>query len=452
MAVSAITFRKAGVRNDDMSTHTITLDKKINDKSLQVAVVGLGYAGLELALEMVRSGLKVSGIDTDEYRVKSIAAGKSYISDIPDAAIKKAIDTEGFSAHSDYAPVENADVVLFCVPTPLNRSQEPDLSFVRQSLASASAVGVKGKLFILESTTYPGTTREVALPLLGNGFKVGKDFFLAYSPERIDPGNNHFRLPNTTRIVGGLTPECGQLASDFFKSFIEKVHTVSTPEAAETTKLFENIFRCVNIALVNEMMLMCDRMNIDIWEVMQAAKTKEFGFMPFDPGPGLGGHCIPIDPIYLAWKAKEFDFHSEFIELAAKRNAAMPYYVMSKVFDALNQQQLSIKGSTFLLLGVAYKRNVNDVRESPALKIIELLKKKGGEVVYFDPYVEQVIVNGYRLRNKKLTKELLRNSDCTVIVTDHDSFDYDMVVANAPLIVDTRNVLRHRSDANIVRI
>ena len=435
-----------------MSMKTIPLHKKIENKNLRVAVVGLGYAGLELALEMVRSGLKVSGIDTDEYRVKSIAAGKSYISDIPDAAIKEAIDTQGFSAHSDYAPVENADVVVFCVPTPLNRSQEPDLSFVRQSLASAAAAGTTGKLFILESTTYPGTTREIALPLLGDGLKVGKDFFLAYSPERIDPGNEHFRLPNTTRIVGGLTPECGQLASDFFKLFISNVHTVSSPEAAETTKLFENTFRCVNIALVNEMMLMCDRMKIDIWEVMQAAKTKEFGFMPFDPGPGLGGHCIPIDPIFLAWKAKEFDFHSEFIELAAKRNAAMPYYVMSKIFDALNEREVSIKGSTFLMLGVAYKRNVNDVRESPALKIIELLKNKGGNVVYFDPYVELVRVNGYRLKNEKFTKELLKNSDCTIIATDHNCFDYETIVANAPLIIDTRNVLRHRTDANIVRI
>lgn len=358
-------------------------------------MIGLGYAGLALAFEMVNKGLTVSGIDNDEDRVKKAALGKSYISDITDGEVKAAIDSKRFSAHSDYQSVNDADVILVCVPTPLNRNQEPDLSAVRQSLEEVSTYDLKDKLIILESTTYPGTTREIGLPIPGRGgLTAGVDFFLAYSPERIDPGNINFNVSNTTRIVGGVTPCCGETAAEFLKLFIEKVHLVSSPEIAEMTKLFENIFRCVNIALANEVMLMCDRMGIDVWEIMQAAKTKEFGFMPFDPGPGLGGHCIPIDPIYLSWKAKEFGFHSEFIELAGKRNASMPYYVFSKISETLNDRSLSIKGSKFLMLGVAYKKDINDVRESPALKIIDLLKKKGGEVIYFDPHVEKVRLNG----------------------------------------------------------
>lgn len=426
--------------------------KKIKEKDISVSIVGLGYTGLALAVEIANSGIYVNGIDINIDKVKTANSGKSYISDIKDSEIEKIIKNDKFSAYSDYSPINRSDVILVCVPTPLNQNLEPDLTSINQALNNLRNYKLNNKLIILESTTYPGTTKEVALPTLNNGYRAGEHYFLAYSPERIDPGNNEFGLNNTTRVVGGFTENCGKVASEFFNLFVKDVHTVSSPEAAEMTKLFENTFRCVNIALVNEMMLMCDRMGMDVWEVINAASTKEFGYMPFQPGPGLGGHCIPIDPFYLSWKAKEYGFYSDFIELAGKRNASMPYYVVSKIADALNENGKSIKNAKFLIIGVAYKKDINDTRESPAFKIIELLKKKGGEVIYYDPFIEKIRLNGYRFKNAKLSDELLSDSDCTVIVTDHSSLDYKQIVERSKLVVDTRNKLKKFDNKNIVRI
>ena len=428
------------------------LRQKIKRNKVKVSVIGLGYTGLPLCMNLADAGIEVCGIDKSAIKVKKANNSISYISDLTNERLEKAIESGYFNASTDYSPIEDSDVIVICVPTPLNKNMEPDLSAVKQCMKSIRQYKLKGKLVILESTTYPGTTREIALPALNNGYLAGRDYFLAYSPERIDPGNNDFGLKNTTRVVGGITKECGMLAKEFFELFVNKVKFVSSSDIAEMTKLFENTFRSVNIALVNEMALMCDRMGLDVWEIMEAAATKEYGFMPFKPGPGLGGHCIPIDPHYLSWKAKEFGFYSDFIELAGKRNASMPYYVFSKISDALNDQGQVLSKSKILILGVAYKKDINDLRESPALKVIELLKKKGATISYSDPHIENVRLNGYRFTNTALSDELISSHDCTVIITDHTGVDYKRLLKNSKLVVDTRNVYKGIENPKIVRI
>ncbi|MBI4744948.1 MAG: nucleotide sugar dehydrogenase, partial [Actinobacteria bacterium] len=345
-------------------------------------------------------------------------------------------------ATTDFSTINELDIIFVCVPTPLTQTKEPDLSAIIKSSEAISKHMRKEQLIILESTTYPGTTEEIVLPILEkNGLKIDKDFYLAFSPERVDPGNKKYTIKDTPKVVGGINENSTKIASLFYQQIIEKVIPVSSTQVAEMTKLLENIFRCVNIALVNELMILCDRMDINIWEVIQASATKPFGFMSFYPGPGLGGHCIPIDPFYLSWKAREYDFHTEFIELAGKVNENMPYYVVSKISQALNKHRKSINGSEILILGVAYKKDISDVRESPALKIIELLDKEGADVVYHDQFVDRVEVDGKAYNSISLTEETLRKSDCIVIVTDHTTVDYKAIAEISSCVVDMRNVL-----------
>ncbi len=417
------------------------LKAKINDRTAHVAVIGLGYVGLPMCVEFARAGFRVTGVDVDERRVEQLRVGKSYILDLTDETLD--VIRSRFDASSSYQPLQQADVVIICVPTPLRKTKDPDLSYI----LSASSQIVKylhpGQLIILESTTYPGTTDEIILPEMeASGLKAGIDFFLAFSPERIDPGNTRYNIRNTPKIVGGHTPACGELAELLYSTITEKVVCVSSTKSAEMVKLLENTFRAINIGMVNEIAIMCDKLGIDTWEVIDAAATKPFGFMPFYPGPGLGGHCIPIDPHYLAWKLKTLNYSARFIELAGEINASMPHYVVTKISDALNQNRKSVKGSRVLLLGVAYKKNSNDVRESPALDILKLLQEKEAEVIYHDPYVHDLRIDSVVMGNRELSSSLLEQADCVVIVTDHDAFDWQYVVNHSKLIVDTRNATR----------
>ncbi|MCL6471237.1 MAG: nucleotide sugar dehydrogenase [Firmicutes bacterium] len=431
----------------------MSLDNKITSKTARVGIIGMGYVGLPLAVAIAGVGFKVIGLEIDKGKVSRINTGDSYIPDIESSAIKKMVDAGLLSATTDFSIIRDLDIIVICVPTPLSEMREPDISYVRSAAAEISKCLKAGQLVVLESTTYPGTTEEVVLPILEeSGLTVGKDFYLAFSPERVDPGNKTYGIHNTPKVVGGVTADCTELTKLFYSQFVQVVVPVSSTRVAEMTKLLENIFRCVNIALVNELMLLCDRMKINIWEVIDAAASKPFGFMPFTPGPGLGGHCIPIDPFYLSWKARQYDFHTEFIELAGKMNESVPYYVVNKVAEALNSHQKSVNGSKILILGLAYKKDIGDTRESPAIKIISLLDNLGAQIIYHDPYVEEEIIGTKTYKSVALTSELVSESDCVVIVTDHTSVDYTMVVDNAKLVVDTRNKLRNYIRANIVRI
>ncbi len=431
----------------------LMIEEKIKRKQAKVGVIGLGYVGLPLLVEIAKSGFKAIGFDVDEKKVAELKRGKSYIIDISSRILKNLITQGDVIVTTDFSLLSRVDVVCICVPTPLSKTKEPDLNFV---IDAADRIGQKLRkehLIILESTTYPGTTREVVLPILEKSkLKAGKDFYLAFSPERVDPGNKRFTLKNTPRIVGGINPRSTKIASLFYSQFVEKVISVSSCEVAEMSKLLENIFRCVNIALVNELMLLCDRMGINIWEVIEAASTKPFGFMPFYPGPGLGGHCIPIDPFYLSWKAREYDFWTEFIELSGKTNENIPYFVVSKLSRILSSKQKSFCGSKILVLGVTYKRDIDDTRGSPALKIINLLLKEKAIVSFFDPYISNLEVNGQKLKSQNLTPELLKEMDCVLIVTDHSCIDYEKVVRYSSLILDTRNVLKNFNDEKIIPI
>jgi UDP-N-acetyl-D-glucosamine dehydrogenase len=419
------------------------LKQKILNKTAKLGIIGLGYVGLPLALEFVKSGFKVIGVDIDQQRVEMFNKGESYISDVDSEELKPFVDKDALWATADYSCLENLDTVSICVPTPLNKTRDPDLSFIVAAVTEIAKYLRNNQLVILESTTYPGTTRELILPMLeGTGLKVGTDFFLAFSPERIDPGNKTFTTRNIPKVVGGITLECTEIAKTLYEQVIETVIPVSSTEVAEMVKLLENTFRSVNIGLVNEIALMSDKLGIDVWEVIDAAATKPFGFMPFYPGPGLGGHCLPVDPFYLSWKARQNGFEARFIELAGQVNAYMPVYVVQKITDALNERSKSVKGSKILILGVAYKKDVNDTRESPALDIIEILRKKGASVLYSDPYVPQLIADDYNIVSQELREELLKNIDCVVIVTNHSEFDYQYIVSHAPLVVDTRNATK----------
>ncbi|MBM4462364.1 MAG: nucleotide sugar dehydrogenase [Chloroflexi bacterium] len=423
----------------------MTLADRILSRSARVGVMGLGYVGLPLAVEIAQAGFPLVGMEKDGEKVKRIREGQSYIEDVPQHLLADLVKQGRLEATADPGIIAQLDVVIICVPTPLSKTKEPDISsIVEASQTIAPHLAGGEKLVILESTTFPTTTEEVTLPILeAGGLKVGKDFFLAFSPERIDPGNRRYGVRNVPKVVGGVTPRCTELAHLFYGQFVEQVVPVSSPRAAEMTKLLENIFRCVNIALINELAMLCDRMKIDIWEVIEAASSKPFGFMPFYPGPGLGGHCIPVDPFYLSWKAKEYDFHTQFIELAGNINENMPYWVVGKVAEALNTHQKSVNGSRILLLGVAYKRDVADVRNSPALRIAELLRERGAQICYSDPFIPRFRVGEEVYTRALLSDELLGQSDCVVIITDHGGVDYAKVAEGAKLVVDTRGVLHH---------
>jgi len=416
------------------------LKNKIVEKKAKVGIVGLGYVGLPLAVEMAEVGFDVVGIDIDNGKVSMLSKGENYIPGLDEDTIRKLVGSGRFKATSNFAVFRDLDVIIICVPTPLNKMREPDMSYIISSINLISPHLKKNQLLVLESTSYPGTTEEVILPVIEErGFKVGKDIYLAFSPERIDPGNKKFTIKNTPKIIGGVTKECTDIAASLYAQIVDEVVPVSSPKTAEMTKLLENIFRCVNIALVNEVLILCNRMDINIWEVIKAASTKPFGFMPFYPGPGLGGHCIPIDPFYLSWKAKEYDFYTEFIELAGKINQNMPYYTVTRISEALNNIQKSIKGSEIFILGVAYKKDIGDLRESPALKVIEILKQKGAHISYHDSYIDEIKVGEGSICSQPLSKETLKEKDCVVIITDHSDIDYGFVARKAKLVVDTRN-------------
>jgi UDP-N-acetyl-D-glucosamine dehydrogenase len=422
----------------------VSLKNRIKEKRAKIGIIGLGYVGLPLAVEFARAGFSVVGIDSDKKKVKKINKGESYISDVRESALKPLVKKGRLKATGDYRVLEEIEVVNICVPTPVTKSKEPDISYITSAARGIAKFLRPERLVILRSTTYPGTTEEVVLPILGSsGLKVGRDFYLSFSPERVDPGNKKWTIKNTPLIVGGVTPQCTQLSKELFAKIAEKVITVSSPRVGEMEKLLENIFRGVNIALVNELAQLSDRMGINIWEVVEAASTKPFGFMSFKPGPGVGGHCIPCDPFYLSWKAREYDFYTNFITLAAETNENMPYYVLSKIISALSEKSKGISGSRVLVLGVAFKKDINDSRYSPSLKVIELLEEKGAKVFYNDPYIPVLKRKNKVLKSSPLTKNLLKNMDCAVILTDHTSYNYSWIVRSSKLVVDTRNATRN---------
>ncbi len=419
---------------------------KIKSKKAVVGVVGLGYVGLPLVREFTRAGMKVVGFDIDPAKVAALRAGHSYIEHIPSGVIKQMIKSKRFSATTDFKRLGKPDCILICVPTPLTKMRNPDMTYVEATAGSIAKTLRRGQLVVLESTTYPGTTREVMLPILeASGLKVGKDFFLGYSPEREDPGRKDHTTRTIPKVVGGYDKNSLAAATAVYQVAIDTVVPVSSCEAAEASKILENTYRCVNIALVNELKVLFDQMGIDIWEVIRAAATKPFGFTPFYPGPGLGGHCIPIDPFYLSWKARQYNLSTRFIELAGEVNLSMPPYVIAKLADALNRHGKALNGAKILILGLAYKKDVDDMRESPSLELIELLRQKRAKVEYNDPHIPKAPrtrEHHLKMRSKKLTRKMLATYDAVLISTDHSVYDYDFIVANAQLVIDTRNATK----------
>ena len=422
------------------------LIQQMVDRKILVGIIGMGYVGLPLVLRFCEQGFKVLGFDVDPKKVAALGKGRSYIKSIPSSRLSPFVKNSQFEATDNFSRLREPGCILICVLTPLTEKMEPDLRYIEKTTDVIRRHLRKGHLVVLESTTYPGTTEELILPQLeSTGLKVGKDFFLGFSPEREDPGNKQFTTHQIPKVVAGVTPSCLEVIKALYSQVIDQVISVSSPKAAELTKLLENIYRSVNIALVNELKMLADRMGIDIWEVIEAASTKPFGFSPFYPGPGMGGHCIPIDPFYLSWKAREYDFTTRFIHLAGEINVHVHTYVVAKIQDALNQQGKSLKGAKVLILGVAYKKDVDDARESPALAIIELLRKKGAIVLYHDPFIPvlpRFRKYYFKLRSSPLTEKLLRQIDAAVVVTDHSQIDYPWVVEKAPLVIDTRNVTK----------
>jgi UDP-N-acetyl-D-glucosamine dehydrogenase len=429
------------------------LRKAIADRTACVGVIGCGYVGLPLAVGFAKAGYSVVGIDLDAERVRKLQAGESYIQDVPSETLAAQVQAGRFTATTDYAALRKAQIIFVAVPTPFDRAKQPDLSYIHRAAEGIAAVLQKGQLVVLESTTYPGTTDEVMRPILEqSGLVAGKDFFLAFSPERIDPGNKTFGIENTPKVVGGIDPESTSLAGAALQVITEgRIHAVSSARVAELTKLLENTFRAVNIALVNELAMLCDRMDIDVWEVIDAAATKPYGFMPFYPGPGVGGHCIPVDPYYLSWKAREYDFHTKFIELAAETNLAMPFFTVARIRKQLNDAGRSLRGSRVLVLGASFKKDIDDARESAAIRVMEILNGEGAVVEYHDPYVPTVNLaspifanNGHHqtLRSVPLDGERLRKADSVVILVAHSSVDYNAVMREAPLVFDAVNALR----------
>jgi UDP-N-acetyl-D-glucosamine dehydrogenase len=440
------------------------LENLIREKKATVGVIGLGYVGLPLITEFCLKGFKGIGFEIDSKKVEAINSGKSYIVDVPTEKIRDCVAGKLLSATCDFTKLRACDAIIICVPTPLRKTKDPDMSYILAAGEEIKKYARSGQLIILESTTYPGTTDEVLLPMIEEtGLKLDEDFFLAFSPERVDPGNPQFQTHNIPKVVGGVSEDSTQIAALLYSQIVEKVHTVSSARVAEAAKLWENTFRAINIGMANEMAKLCRTLGIDTWEVVKAAATKPFGFMPFYPGPGIGGHCIPLDPHYLSWKARQHGFDSKFITLAEEINSSMPKYVVELVRDALNDQQKSVKGSKILVLGVAYKKDIDDIRESPALSIIDLLRARGAEVLYHDPFVSKVtfdhaytIGDGEPLYNQDLTDELIKSADCIVICTDHSCVDYKRLCELASLIVDTRNALseeiRNGGRAKIIRL
>src|SRR5512145_1215676 len=445
-------FSLEGVAMADIDTRS-DLYSRLKRKNFTAAVIGLGYVGLPLAMEYADAGIPVIGVDLDGAKVRALKSGKSYIDDIPSESVKNAVEMGFLRTTTDFSALAEADTVNICVPTPLRKTKDPDLSYIVSAAEQVAKYIHKDMLIVLESTTYPGTTDEVLVPMFEEkGLKVGRDIFLAFSPERVDPGNARFTTKNIPKVVGGVTPKCTRMAAALYGGVLENVHPVSKASVAEMVKLLENTFRSLNIGLVNEIALMCDRMGIDVWEVIDAAKTKPFGFMPFYPGPGIGGHCIPLDPFYLSWKAKQYGFESRFIELAGVINGQMPHFVVGKVVDALNRFRKSVNGARVLILGVAYKRNISDVRESPALDIIQLLNKRGAVLAYCDPYVAVLSEHGISLKGETFSSATLRKADCVVVVTDHDDFDWRLVAREAKVVVDARNALKGKNGKKVIKL
>jgi UDP-N-acetyl-D-glucosamine dehydrogenase len=425
------------------------LAKKIESREARVGIVGLGYVGLPLAVEYAKAGFHVTGIDLSAAKIDQVNAGQSYVGDIQSAELAKLVNSGYLRATADFSVIAALDTVNICVPTPLRKTKDPDMSYIVAATQEIARYFHAGMLIILESTTYPGTTYELVLPMLEkSGLKAGEDFFLCFSPERVDPGNAKFQTKNIPKVVGGTTPACTEIGRIFYEQALEHVVPVSSTQVAEMVKLLENTFRMINIGLVNEIAIMCDGMDINVWEVITAAATKPFGFMPFYPGPGLGGHCIPIDPFYLSWKSKQAGVEARFIELAGQINGQMPHFVVSKIQNALNDHAKPIKGSHVHILGVSYKRDIDDVRESPALDIMLLLARRGAKLTYCDPYVPKLEMDGLSLASEEVFEE----ADCVVVVTDHTGFDYSELARRAKLIVDTRNALKDYPSDRIVRL
>jgi len=430
---------------------------RILERQARAGVVGLGYVGLPLAVEFARNGLKTTGIDLDQRKVDEIVAGRSYIPDVSTADVAALRQAGTLDATTDFSVLRDLDTVNICVPTPLRKTKDPDMSYVVAATEQIAKYLHPGMLVVLESTTYPGTTAELLQPMFeATGLKVGEDFFLAFSPERVDPANPKFNTKNTPKVVGGTTPDCIEIATALYATAIDTIVPVSSTKVAEMVKLLENTFRAVNIGLVNELAQMCDRMGIDVWEVVNAAKTKPFGFMPFYPGPGLGGHCIPIDPYYLSWKAKEAGFEARFIELAGHVNAGMPHYVADKVGEALNTHRKAVNGSSILILGITYKKDIDDIRESPALDVMHVLQQRGAEVAYADPHAPVLSARDWPGKSEMtavtITRAELAKYDCVVILTDHKAFDYPLIIDASKLIFDTRNALGADAGPHVYRL
>ena len=435
-----------------------TLIKNLKEKNARVAILGLGYVGLPLAVVFAEAGFHVLGIDPDTRKVDSLKKGISYIPDVKTKVLEKLVKSGHLTATTDFSVLKDVDAVSICVPTPLRKTGDPDMSFILSATDELAKYMHRGMVIVLESTTYPGTTREVLLPKLGTerGLSVGEDWFLAFSPERVDPGREDFTTINTPKVMGGITEACGQVASIWYEGAIETVHPVSSAEAAEMAKLLENTFRMINIGLVNELAIMCERLGVDIWEVIDAAASKPFGFMKFTPGPGLGGHCIPIDPLYLSWKMKSVHYNARFIELASEINTNMPRYVVSRVMEALNDRSKALKGSKILVLGAAYKPDIDDIRESPALDVIGLFRQKGALVDYHDPYIPHIEheTDGWQLDSVQDVMQAVREADVVVIITNHTVYDYRAIVEAASFVFDSRNATRNvnRGMEKVVRL
>jgi len=439
-----------------MSNYQQNLKNKIMDRSAKVVILGLGYVGLPLATIFAEAGFNVVGVEPDQAKIDKLNQGESYVQDVPSEKLARLMQDGYLSATNDFSVLAQADAVSICVPTPLRKTGDPDLSYILVATDQLAKYMHPGVVVVLESTTYPGTTREILLPKLteNSGLEVGEDFFLAFSPERVDPGREDWTTYNTPKVIGGITEACSEMASLWYQQALETVVPVSSAESAEMAKLLENTFRMINIGLVNEMAIMCDRLGLDVWEIIDAAATKPFGFMKFTPGPGLGGHCIPIDPLYLSWKLRALNYTARFIELASEINTGMPRYVISKVQDALNDKGLPLNGSQILVIGAAYKPDVDDIRESPSLDVIGLLRQKGAQVSYHDPYIPKITHEDWILESVPDLVESAKESDCVVIVTDHSEYDYESFLDKTALIVDTRNALGEagRKDARVVRL
>ena len=430
------------------------IDEKIKNKTAKIGVIGLGYVGLPLAIEFMSAGYRVTGIDIDENKVNSINNGENYIKDVDDEILKSAVDKNNLSATNDFSLVKSLDSISICVPTPLKKQKNPDISYIVSVMEKIKNYLHKDMALVLESTTYPGSTKELILPYIEKrGFKVGENFFLCFSPERIDPGNQKYNTSNTPKVIGGISKNCTKLGELLYKNIVNKVITVSSTETAEMVKLLENTFRAINIGLANEVAIMCEKLGINAWEVIDAAATKPFGFMKFSPGPGLGGHCIPIDPHYLSWKLKTLDYDARFIQLAGDINTNMPNHIINLISVNLNKHQKSLNGSKILILGVAYKKGINDTRESPAIDIIQLLRNAGSNIDYHDPYVPSLSINEKTYDSLNISdRSILSNYDACVVVTDHSDVDYENIYNNCQLIIDTRNVFADKKGKHVKRL